>query len=128
MNTGSPGFAIDFGQGGNSHLFRKEGWSEPEPRYTWTTGLASSLELPRPNEQGEYLLELNVHPFTSDGKISTQKLHVMVNDSEIADFEVRVTSSLECLVPWNLLAPFRRIGEIRASPRSFASCRHRRAR
>jgi hypothetical protein len=103
VNTGSPGFAINFGQDGNSHLFRKEGWSEPEPRYTWTTGLASSLELPRPDEQGEYLLELNVHPFISDGKISTQKLRVMVNDSEVADFEIRVTSSLECLVPWTLL-------------------------
>jgi hypothetical protein len=65
--------------------------------------LASSLELPRPNEQGEYLLELNVHPFISDGKVSTQKLGVTVNDSEVADFEIRVISFLEGLVPWNLL-------------------------
>ncbi len=103
MNTGHSSFAIDFGQDGNSHLFRKEGWSEPEPRYTWTTGLASSLELPRPDEPGEYLLELNVHPFISDGKISSQKLRVTINDAEVGDFDVRVTSSLECLLPWDLL-------------------------
>lgn len=103
MNTGHSSFAIDFGQDGNSHLFRKEGWSEPEPRYTWTTGLASSLELPRPEEPGEYLLELNVHPFISDGKISSQKLRVTINDAEVGDFDVRVTSSLECLLPWDLL-------------------------
>lgn len=103
MNTGHSSFAIDFGQDGNSHLFRKEGWSEPEPRYTWTTGLASSLELPRPEEPGEYLLELNVHPFISDGKISSQKLRVMINDAEVGDFDIRVTSSLECLLPWDLL-------------------------
>ena len=87
MNTGHSSFAIDFGQDGNSHLFRKEGWSEPEPRYTWTTGLASSLELPRPEEPGEYLLELNVHPFISDGKISSQKLRVMINDAEVGDLD-----------------------------------------
>ena len=121
MNTGHSSFAIDFGQDGNSHLFRKEGWSEPEPRYTWTTGLASSLELPRPEEPGEYLLELNVHPFISDGKISSQKLRMMINDTEVGDFDVRVTSSLECLLPWDLLKADRSVSVKFAHP--FAASR-----
>jgi GT2 family glycosyltransferase len=103
VSTGRSSIAIDFGQDGNSHLFRKDGWSEPEPRYTWTAGLSSSLEIPRPDEQGEYLLELNVHPFIADGRIAAQKLRVTVNDFEVGDFEIRVTSSLECLLPWDLL-------------------------
>jgi GT2 family glycosyltransferase len=103
MNANIPSFEVDFGQHGNGLLYRREGWSEPEPRYTWSLGFVSSLELPRPDEPGDYMLELNVHPFTSDGKISVQKLRVVVNDVEVADFEVRVTSSLECQLPWSLI-------------------------
>ncbi|HWB51435.1 MAG TPA: glycosyltransferase family 2 protein [Stellaceae bacterium] len=65
--------------------------------------MASSLELPRPEEPGEYLLELSVHPFVSEEKVPAQKLRVVINNAEVGDFDVRVTSSLECLLPWNLL-------------------------
>jgi GT2 family glycosyltransferase len=95
---------IDFGKDGNGHIYQIEGWSEPEPRYTWSLGAVSKLEFPRPAEPADYMLNLHVHPFTGNGKIASQKLQIVVNNLDIGDFDVRVTSSLECPLPWALIS------------------------
>ena len=40
---------IDFAAGGNSEGYRRSGWYAPEPRHSWTQGIESTLEFPRPN-------------------------------------------------------------------------------
>ena len=43
---------IDFGRSGNSDVYRRSGWYEPEPRHSWTQGSESTIEIPRPNVAG----------------------------------------------------------------------------
>src|SRR3954449_2320215 len=45
---------VDFRAGGNSGVYRRSGWAEPEPEHTWTIGPESRLELPRPTTPGAY--------------------------------------------------------------------------
>jgi len=76
---------IDFGRSGNSDAYRRSGWSEPEPRHTWTVGAESALEFPRPAIPGTYTLVLELGPFVWKEQLPVQHLTVSVNGSEIGD-------------------------------------------
>ena len=97
---------IDFGRSGNSDAYRRSGWYEPEPRHSWTQGQESTIEIPRPSVAGDYVMMLEVGPFLWKDKLAAQRLTVLVNGSEIAEFVVREISSLEVEVPWELIEVF----------------------
>jgi hypothetical protein len=65
---------IDFGRGGNSDSYRRSGWSEAEPRHTWTIGTESTLEFPRPMIPGTYMMALEVGPFVWKEQLPVQRL------------------------------------------------------
>ena len=93
-------FVIDFGRGGNSDTYRRVGWSEPEPRHTWTIGPESTLEFPRPSVPGTYMLVLELGPFVWKDQVPAQRLTVLINGSEVGEFAVHETTALECTVDW----------------------------
>lgn len=94
---------IDFGRSGNSDNYRRSGWSEPEPRHTWTIGPESTLEFPRPAAAGTYMLVIELGPFVWKDRIPAQHLTVLVNGSEIGEFAVREPAALECTIPWDVI-------------------------
>ena len=94
---------IDFGRGGNSDSYRRSGWSEAEPRHTWTIGTESTLEFPRPTIPGTYMMALEVGPFVWKEQLPVQRLTVLINGSEVGEFSVRETTALECEIPWPLI-------------------------
>ncbi|HWB52372.1 MAG TPA: hypothetical protein VG651_24930 [Stellaceae bacterium] len=105
MQGNGEGLLIDFGAAGNSGAFCRSGWSRPEPRHTWTLGRDSTLELPRPLRPGTYCLAIELGPFVWQGKLSVQRLTVLVNGSQVAAFDLREMRRIECVIPWPILAP-----------------------
>jgi hypothetical protein len=96
---------IDFGRTGNSAAYRCAGWSESEPRHTWTVGRESTLKLPRPADPGNYRIVIELGPFVWKDRLPSQHLSVLVNGKEVGDFEVREVTLLECTVPWSIVEP-----------------------
>jgi hypothetical protein len=94
---------IDFGRNGNSTVYRRTGWSQPEPRHTWTIGQESTLEFPRPSVPGNYLLILEVGPFLWRDKLPQQRLMVSINGREVGNFVLTEVGSIECTIPWELI-------------------------
>jgi hypothetical protein len=94
---------IDFAAGGNSEGYRRSGWYAPEPRHSWTQGIESTLEFPRPNVPGAYLMLLELGPLVWPEKLPVQRLTVLVNGSEVGDFALREIGTVECRVPWALI-------------------------
>lgn len=96
-------FVIDFGRGGNSDSYRRAGWSEPEPRHTWTIGTESTLEFPRPAVSGDYIMTIELGPFVWKEALPTQHLTILVNGSEVGEFAVETATTLECNIPRRLI-------------------------
>src|SRR4051794_34297060 len=94
---------IDFAAGGNSEAFRRTGWNAAEPRHSWTQGRESTLEFPRPNFPGNYLMLIELGPFVWREKLPAQRLSVLVNGREIGNFTLREAGTVECRVPWALI-------------------------
>ena len=94
--------AVEFGDRGNSAQYCRGGWSAPEHGHTWTTGLESVIELPRPERPGAYLLHLTLAPFVWKEKLPAQKLTLVINGREIKTSTVRERTSIEYRLPWEL--------------------------
>jgi hypothetical protein len=97
-------FNVDFGYGGNSRKLAKEGWSTPEESETWSIGGTSQLSLPAPGVAATYVMVLKLRPHTVDGRLSAQRLIVVVNGLEIARFVVPRRTLRACRIPWTLIA------------------------
>jgi hypothetical protein len=93
---------VDFGASGNSHEYLRAGWYRAEPNHTWTDGVESAIEIPRPSRPGVYLLDTVVAPFVWDGR-SSQPLTVEINGTEVGTYTVRNKMTIECRLPWFLL-------------------------
>lgn len=70
---------IQFAVGGNSEDFVREGWSHAEGKFRWMTGRESKLLLNRPVPAGDFILELDLHPFVRPPTLESQRLTVSVN-------------------------------------------------
>ena len=113
--NGAAELVIDFGAAGNSGQFRRFGWSNPEPRHTWTIGWISGLEFPRPVVAGTYLMLLQVSPFIWDS-LRGQRLRILVNENEIGKFVISEAGAVECLIPWSLLVEHERVSVMFCHP------------
>jgi hypothetical protein len=103
MESGGHELLINVGVAGNSDAFRRSGWSQPEPRHPWTIGRESTLELPRPTTPGTYRMVIELGPFVWKDRLPQQHLSVLVNDTEVDEFELREIGLVECTVPWSIL-------------------------
>lgn len=104
MQSGSQELLIDFGVAGNGGTFCRSGWSQAEPRHTWTLGRESTLELPPPREPGAYRLLIELGPFVWKDKLEVQRLAVLVNGVQVGEFALREVTLVDCVVPWSVLA------------------------
>ena len=96
-------FVVDFGRSGNSDNYRRSGWSEPEPRHTWTIGPESTLEFPRPPVPGDYTLVIELGPFVWKDRLPTQHLTILANGSDVGGYAVQAATAIECTLPWRLI-------------------------
>jgi hypothetical protein len=104
MNSGGRELLVDFGVAGNGRCFCRSGWSQAEPRHTWTLGRESTLELPQPAEPGAYRLLIELGPFVWTDKLHVQRLAVLVNGRQVGEFALSEVALVDCTVPWSILA------------------------
>jgi len=73
------GQIVDFSAQGNSPLYSREGWSNPEPWGRWTVGRKARLRLRLDSPQTKpLLLRLNMNAFVNE-KHSEQKVDIALN-------------------------------------------------
>jgi hypothetical protein len=85
---------IVFGIRGNSAGYLGDGWAAAEAAHTWAVGNRSQLALPLQREQGDLLLKLIVGPFVSPPVVPMQRLAVLANDVEVANFTLTQRSKV----------------------------------
>jgi hypothetical protein len=90
---------IVFGIRGNSSGYLGPGWAAAEAAHTWAVGNRSVLALPLQREPGDLLLKLIVGPFVSPPVVPMQRLAVLANDVEVANFTLTREAKLQCLIP-----------------------------
>jgi glycosyltransferase involved in cell wall biosynthesis len=106
MHAGPLKVMVDFGLYGNSAIYCRAGWREPELTFSCTTGDVSALELPTPEEPGTYVLQFDVMPMPDEAQpdeAQPQTLKVLVNGVETGRFEVDGRAVLKCIVDRNLI-------------------------
>ena len=90
---------IVFGIRGNSAGYLGSGWAPAEAAHTWAVGDRSQLAFQLQDEPGDLLLKLIVGPFVSPPAVPVQRLAVLANDVEVANFTVTREAKLQCLIP-----------------------------
>ena len=100
MDAGSAGdVVIEFATGGNAPGLTRGGWSEPEAKFRWMTGLESFVEVPRPPPAARYELRLHVVPHVRPPALTRQALIVAVNGVIVCVAEVERATTLTAEVP-----------------------------
>ena len=79
---------INFATAGNSLAYLGGGWARSEPEFSWGIGAESHLVLPRFEEADEYILTLDVVPFTHLPELPSQRLVVSINDTVVGSTEL----------------------------------------
>ena len=82
------GRQINFGQGGDSEIYRTSGWSHTEQKFTWGEGNSAKLSLPIGNESGSLNLNVALAAFTHPPDVPTQPVEVFVNGQKLAEWQV----------------------------------------
>ena len=94
---------IKFGYPGNSFAYQGTGWSVREPGGVWMLDKESTIVLPRPEQPGDYLLELDLDPTIAAGQHDFQRLAVSVNGVGVGNLVMRSGGVVSCWVPWSVL-------------------------
>lgn len=97
-------FDVDFGAKGNSRKLASNGWSTPEDSETWSMGGRSQLSLPAPTVPAACAMVLKLRPHTVEARLPAQRLAVVVNGLQIANFTVARRTVRACRIPWTLIA------------------------
>ena len=99
MSADDDDFLLDFASQGNAAQYCLTGWSTPEPAETWTLGGESRLALPAPRHRATYAMVFKLRPLVG-GEIVAQRLRVVVNNVQVAEFTIDRRSIRTCLIPW----------------------------
>ncbi|MGI4975776.1 MAG: hypothetical protein ACRYG6_02410 [Janthinobacterium lividum] len=94
---------ITFRRPGNGPDFLGAGWSTHEPDGMWMLDDESTLLVPRPEQAGDYLLELELGSLLVPQR-PFQRLSVQVNGAVVGSQVLRGDTVVQCWVPWPLLA------------------------
>ena len=79
---------INFATAGNSLAYLGGGWARSEPEFSWAVGAESHLVFPRVEQASEYILTLDVVPFTHLPELPGQRLIVSVNDTVVGSTDL----------------------------------------
>jgi hypothetical protein len=93
---------IKFGYPGNSFAYQGTGWSVRETQGVWMIGEESTLIVPRPEQAGDYMLELELESLLAPGH-DFQRLSVRVNGVGVCNQVLRGNAVVQCWVPWSVL-------------------------
>ncbi|HQT79251.1 MAG TPA: hypothetical protein PLD10_19550 [Rhodopila sp.] len=97
--------ALDFGADEEVKQYRLNGWSNPEPRFTWTSALESQLRLPSLSPERTYLLRLVCNPFVVPGLLPVQRIELLVNDTPMGSANCSEPAVIECEISGGILKP-----------------------
>ena len=89
---------LSFGAKGQASAYTGRGWSNPEATETWCIGTRSELRLPCLAPGRPHMLTLNLRPFVSPRHVSQQALRLLVDDVEIASFQLSKQSVRACRI------------------------------
>ncbi len=94
--------ALDFTASGTGAQNCGAGWSDAEPDGTWMLGQKSVVLLPRPDAEGDYLLELELGALVGPGR-ERQRLVVSVDGTAIAEMVLPPVGVRHCMLPWSAI-------------------------
>jgi hypothetical protein len=81
----------------------KEGWSSPEPGFTWTDGKCALLKLPRAIAGGSHQIRLELRPFVVPPQLAAQGFTISVNGEAIGFCKISQFAIIQADLPWALL-------------------------
>jgi hypothetical protein len=90
---------IVFGTRGDSAGYLGSGWAPAEAAHTWAVGNRTQLAFRLQDEPGDLLLKLIVGPFVTPPAVPVQRLAVLANDVEVANYTLTREAKLQCLIP-----------------------------
>ncbi len=90
---------LRLGGNGGASPYLAEGWHHPELRFTWTSGLSSTLRLPTGATDGDRLLELELFPCIDEQIAPFQRLEISVGGETLGVFRVEHLCSVACRIP-----------------------------
>ena len=95
--------AIGFGEGGNGQTLTRDGWSQPEPAFTWVIGAESTIRIPVEPNPVAYFLTLDVVPFIHRPHLPRQRLIVSVNGIVLGSSALSRPTLLGYLIPADIV-------------------------
>jgi hypothetical protein len=93
---------IKFNANGNCGKFLKEGWSRPEPDFTWIDKAQAIMEIDKPSHADYYGLRLKVAPFRPDG-LMKQPMDIFVNGHVVGRYTAVPDGVISCIFPARLM-------------------------
>ena len=95
-----PETSLSFGLGAAANTCLREGWDEPGDNGVPMLGAESRIELPRPVAMGDFVLMLNISPFTDAPGSPRQQVTVIgVNGEVVHQAELSTRQVLCCPLP-----------------------------
>ena len=100
------GNVLYFGAGGNAALYQAEGWGIPEKSLTWIDGKRARLVLPTSTPHSPVTLRMLLCAFVPAGKVSRQKVRVLVNHQVVDEWLItnRNLHERSLIIPKQLFA------------------------
>ena len=98
------GSKIFFGAGGDSERFRLMGWSTTEGGFTWTDGIAASVNLRVLPSKGPVTLNVRTVGMNHQPILMFQPVDVFVNRTKIAHWEVAEDKVYSATIPQEFVA------------------------
>lgn len=80
------GTVLTFAANGSALPYYGVGWSTPEAKITWTDGHVATLDLPTHPPRADVRLIAHLGAFTAAGKLDRQRLRVLVNGHQVAEW------------------------------------------
>ena len=105
MGTGGSFVAIDFCDSGNSAYFRRDGWSQQEPRTVWACGPRASLRVALQAAGRAAVMEAEIDPFRAPPWVSGQIVRIRVNDTDACEAHVTERTMIRCHLDPEMLRP-----------------------
>ncbi len=83
-----PGTKLTFGVSGNAAPYLAGGWSFAESDFRWNDGKEARLALPTRTPNSDLLLTAEVGGFVIPGKVSRQRLRVLVDEESVGEWVI----------------------------------------
>jgi hypothetical protein len=105
-NTGNSytfGEVVRLGAGSGSERFKKDGWSDTEKEFTWTTGYSAKLAFLIPPASGPLNLRMRLTGLLKPPQRTRQVVTVLANGQKIAEWQVANTADFIAVIPAGLV-------------------------